>query len=280
MRLVRAFTAAALLTGGVAMAVAQTTNGAGPANGANGATSMWQIVYEGIQWPAWFILAGSLATMALIVEHFIVVRLTTIAPPGQVKQARHLIERRNFRECLARMRKSSTFFARVMTASLEHARHGFDAMHNAAVEKAGELSGQMFRKVEYMNIFGNLGPLLGLLGTVYGMIIAFSALGRGGGMAGTDAGGLATGIALALVNTLLGLGLAIIGLGFFGVCRNRVHSLTVRATVQALDLLEYFRPVPNAISTAGDAAPSTPPASAPVPIPPAAAARSGGASKS
>ena len=53
-----------------------------------------------------------------------------------------------------------------------------------------KLSGQMFRKVEYMNIIGNLGPLMGLLGTVYGMIIAFNSLGAGGGTAGTDAGGL------------------------------------------------------------------------------------------
>jgi biopolymer transport protein ExbB len=207
--------------------------------------SMWQVVAQGIEWPAWFILAGSLVTIALIVEHFIVVRLVTVAPPEQVRRAKQLIERRSFRECLERTRKSSTFFARVMTTALEHARHGFEAMHEAALEKSGELSGQMFRKVEYMNIIGNLGPLMGLLGTVYGMIIAFNALGQGGGVAGTDAGGLAIGISLALVNTLLGLGLAIIGLGFFGVCRNRVDSLTVQATVQVLDLLEYFRPVPT-----------------------------------
>jgi biopolymer transport protein ExbB len=113
-------------------------------------------------------------------------------------------------------------------------------MHEAAMEKSGELSGRMFRKVEFLNIFGNLGPLMGLLGTVWGMIIAFGAMGAGGGEA--DAGGLARGISLALVNTMLGLGLAVMGLGFFGVCRNRVDSLTVAATVEALDLLEYFRP--------------------------------------
>jgi biopolymer transport protein ExbB len=205
---------------------------------------MWEVVRDGIEWPAYFILAGSLVTMALIVEHFITVRQVTIAPADQVKKARTLIERRNFRQCLETSRKSSTFFACVMTASLQHARHGFDAMHNAALEKSGELSGRMFRKVEYLNVLGNLGPLLGLLGTVYGMIIAFNALAEGGGVAGTDAGGLAVGISLALVNTLLGLGLAIVGLGFFGLCRNRVDALTVGATVQVLDLLEYFRPVP------------------------------------
>ena len=222
--------------------------------------SMWQVVFDGIEWPAYFILAGSLVAIALIVEHFIVVREVTIAPAEQVKRARHLIERRNFRDCLEKTRRSSTFFALVMTSSLEHARHGFDAMHEAALEKSGELSGQMFRKVEYMNIIGNLGPLMGLLGTVYGMIIAFSALGYSGGVAGTDAGGLATGISLALVNTLLGLGLAIVGLGFFGVCRNRVDALTVRATVQVLDLLEYFRPASGASPSLEPARPQRPPA--------------------
>ena len=225
------------------VAAAAWAQAMGPAP--TGSRSMWQVVARGIEWPAWFILAGSLVTIALIVEHFIAVRPVTIAPPEQVRKAKQSIERRNFRECLERTRKSSTFFARVMTAALQHARHGFDAMHEAALEKSGELSGQMFRKVEYMNIIGNLGPLMGLLGTVYGMIIAFNALGQGGGVAGTDAGGLATGISLALVNTLLGLGLATIGLGFFGLCRNRVDSLTVQATVQVLDLLEYFRPVPT-----------------------------------
>jgi biopolymer transport protein ExbB len=243
--------------------------------------SMWQVVAQGIRWPAWFILAGSLVTIALIVEHFIAVRPVTIAPPEQVRKAKHSIERRNFRECLERTRKSSTFFARVMTAALQHARHGFDAMHEAALEKSGELSGQMFRKVEYMNIIGNLGPLMGLLGTVYGMIISFNALGQGGGVAGTDAGGLAIGISLALVNTLLGLGLAIIGLGFFGVCRNRVDSLTVQATVQVLDLLEYFRPVPTASQAVDTQRPYRPSAMAgkPAPLPTANPGSPGGPEK-
>ena len=111
-----------------------------------------------------------------------------------------------------------------MTAALQHGRHGFDAMHEAATEKSGELSGRMFRKAEYLNILGNLGPLLGLLGTVWGMIEAFGELGAAGG--GGGGGQLAAGISKALVNTLAGLGLAILGIGFFGVCRNRIEALT------------------------------------------------------
>jgi biopolymer transport protein ExbB len=213
-----------------------------PAFGAEStqAQSMFETVKKGVHWPSYLIFAGSITALTLIVEHFLTVRTASISPTEQVKQVRALIESRNLREAVQGLRKSQTFFAKVMTAAVQHFPHGFDAMHEAALEKSGELSGRMFRKVEYLNILGNLGPLLGLLGTVLGMIEAFGALGAGGGSGG--AGGLATGISQALVNTMLGLALAIVGLGFFGLCRNRVDSLTVSATVDVLDVLEYFRP--------------------------------------
>jgi biopolymer transport protein ExbB len=207
-----------------------------------GEQSLLEIIWLGIELPTYLILAGSVVAIALIIEHFLNVRRPTIAPIEQVTVSREQIEQRNFRECMETLRNSQTFFARTMSAALQHARHGFDAMHAAALEKSGELTGRMFRKAEYLNILGNLGPLLGLLGTVWGMIEAFGALGAS---AGTGGGDLAGGISKALVNTLLGLALAIVGIGFYGVCRNRIDALTVAATVEALDLLEYFRPLPG-----------------------------------
>jgi biopolymer transport protein ExbB len=226
----------AFLVAGLGSATALAAEDAAAA----GTRSMWEIILAGVEWPTYFIVAGSFAAIALIVEHFIVIRKAAIAPASQVKQTRELIESRDFRGCMQLLRESKTYFARTMTSALSHARHGFDAMHDAAIEKSGELSGGMFRKVEYLSILGNLGPLMGLLGTVLGMIHAFGAMGSTGGTGGASQ--LATGISQALVNTMLGLALAIIGLGFFGVCRNRVDQLTVEATVQVLDLLEYFRP--------------------------------------
>ncbi|MBK9118211.1 MAG: MotA/TolQ/ExbB proton channel family protein [Phycisphaerales bacterium] len=230
--------------------------GAVPAWAAEGGKSFLDIFWEGIEIPTYFIAAGSVAAIALIVEHFVAVRRATIAPPQQVQWAREQIEKRNFRECLDKLRESHTYFAQTMTAALQHARHGFDAMHAAAVEKSGLLGGKLFRKAEYLNILGNLGPLLGLLGTVWGMIEAFGTLGASGGQA--DAAGLSEGISKALVNTLAGLALAIVGIGFFGLCRNRIESLTVGATVDVLDLLEYFRP--SARSSSGGERAATAPA--------------------
>lgn len=217
-----------------------TTSAVAAAAEGDGRTSLLRIFWQGIEIPSYLIFVGSVVVIALIVEHFINVRSATVAPATQVKRAREQIERRQFRDCLDDLRDSRTFFAQIMSAALQHARHGFEAMHSAALEKSSELSSRMFRKVEYLNVIGNLGPLLGLLGTVWGMIEAFGSLGAGGGQA--SAGDLAGGISKALVNTALGLALAILGIGFFGLCRNRVDSFTVTATVDALDLLEYFRP--------------------------------------
>ena len=223
--------------------------------------SLLQIFWQGIEVPTYFILLGSVIAIALIIEHFLNVRRSSISPIDQIKRAKEQIELRSFRECLDGLRQSRTFFAQTMTAALQHARHGFDAMHEAALEKSGELSGRMFRKAEYLNILGNLGPLLGLLGTVWGMIEAFGELGAAGGGGGQLAGG----ISKALVNTLLGLALAIIGIGFFGVCRNRIDSLTVAATVETLDLLEYFRPAPTGTRPAERSAARSPAAKPPTP---------------
>lgn len=231
-----------------------------------GELRMLDVIWEGREWPMWFILLGSIVAISLIVEHFITIRRSTICPKDEIQKAKQMIEGRAFRECLDVMQKSRTLFARTMTASLQHARHGFDAMHEAAVEKSGELSGKMFRKVEYLNIIGQLGPLMGLVGTVLGMIVAFQAMGSGGGEAG--AGELAKGISTALANTLLGLSLAVIGIGSFGICRNRIDSFTVEATVEALDLLEYFRPAPAGRSAEAKKPPrSEPPKSATRPAP-------------
>lgn len=239
----------AVAAGGATLCLAQGAGADAPER-----KSLLEIFRAGIEVPTYFIIAGSFVVIALIVEHFLNVRKASIAPVAQVQTARQQIEQRKFRECLDGLRNSHTYFAQTMTAALQHARHGFEAMHTAALEKSSQLSGRMFRKAEYLNIIGNLGPLLGLLGTVWGMIDAFGALGAAAGGGET----LADGISKALVNTLAGLALAIVGIGFYGVFRNRIDSLTVAATVDSLDLLEYFRPAPSGARQAARAAAAAP----------------------
>ncbi|MEK6644879.1 MAG: MotA/TolQ/ExbB proton channel family protein [Planctomycetota bacterium] len=206
--------------------------------------SLLTVLMEGAEWPGLVIAAMSLAAVTIVVEHFWTIRRTTMLGEAEVSAARALIEDRKFKECLDLVTNSRTMFADVLTAGLRHGRHGFDAMSEAANERASAWSSRLFRKVEYLNIIGNLGPLMGLLGTVLGMIRAFGEMRASHGAYKPE--DLAGGISLALVNTFLGLLVAIVALGFFGICRNRVDALTVAAHASAMDLLEYFRPAPGA----------------------------------
>lgn len=228
-----------------------------------GGRSFLRILLDGAEWPGVIIVAMSLASVTIIIEHFWTIRRVTMVPEGEVEATRALIEARRYKECIESIKESRTMFADVLTAGLRHGRHGFEAMHEAANERASAWSSRLFRKAEYLNIIGNLGPLMGLLGTVLGMIEAFGQMQAAHGAYKPE--NLAGGISLALVNTFLGLAVAIISLGFFGLCRNRVDAMTVAAHAAAMDLLEYFRPI--AVGSGPSARKSGPQPSRPEPAP-------------
>ncbi len=237
--------------------------------------SFLQILLEGAQWPGLVIAFMSLTSVTLIVEHFWTTRRATMFPESEIETTRRFIEGRKYKECVEFLGSGKSMFADVLTSGLRHGRHGFEAMQAAAEERAEAWGSRLFRRVEYLNIIGNLSPLLGLLGTVLGMIEAFGAMQQAHGAYKPE--NLAGGISLALVNTFLGLAVAIVSLGFFGVCRNRVDAMTVAAHAAALDLLEYFRP--GAGTSASGAAGANVPAAAgaanaPAPGAPAAGTKS------
>jgi biopolymer transport protein ExbB len=211
--------------------------------------SFLTIIFEGAEWPGAIIAIMSVAALTLVAEHFITIRRSTMCPAEEVESARGMIEARRMKECVDSLRASNSMFAHLLVAGMQHGRHGFEAMHEAVDELAAAWSSRLFRRAEYLSVLGNLGPLMGLLGTVLGMIQAFGEMQATRGLYKTE--DLAGGISLALVNTFLGLGLAIVGLGFFGVCRNRVDRFTVEARASAIELLEYFRPLaqPGQIQT-------------------------------
>jgi biopolymer transport protein ExbB len=113
-----------------------------------------------------------------------------------------------------------------------------DAVREAAEMAASEECARWFRKVEPLNVLGNLGPLLGLAGTVWGMILAFASLQASQGQA--SPAGLSGGIAKALFHTLLGLLLAVPCLSIYGFYRAFIDKLCTRALVRAGELVEML----------------------------------------
>jgi biopolymer transport protein ExbB len=116
---------------------------------------------------------------------------------------------------------------------------GWPEVEKAVEDSLAEQSARLFRKVEYLSVIGNIAPMVGLLGTVTGMIFAFQQVAATQGAAG--AGDLAEGIYQALVTTVGGLLVAIPSLGMFAIFRNRIDGLVAEAAHAAQQALSPLK---------------------------------------
>lgn len=207
----------------------------------------------------------SVVSLTFIIRGFLEAREQVIAPETTNNRIREMIAQRQFQELLTYTASDTSLVSKAVNPALRRAPN-FTAMKEAMETALGEQTADAFRRIEILNIIGNLGPLLGLLGTVLGMIEAFDAMNRAGGQA--NAGQLAGGIATALAHTFLGLFLAIPTLAAFGILRTFVDRHTTRAAIVSEELLGLMRPAgdtgrpaasPTGGSTVTPASPVTPP---------------------
>lgn len=245
---------------------AQTAAPAGEAAAPKG-KGVFALVVENLDPVFYTIIALSIAGLTLIIQGFMQNRKAVLMPDDTVNQIRDLIGQRKFKELIDFTAADQSFISRSLNPALKRAPD-FDAMKEALETSVGEQTSNQFRKVEYLNIIGNLGPLLGLLGTVLGMIQAFSTMDAAGGNASPAQ--LAGGISKALAHTFLGLTLAVPCLAAFGVLRTIIDRLTVEAGLLAEELLLMIKPDTKVSSPAGRPVSGTPQPAIPSPRKPAA----------
>jgi biopolymer transport protein ExbB len=182
----------------------------------------------------------SLASIALIVEHAITIRRTTVVPELSVAQVKTMFDERRFREALEFCQNDPSFVAAVVHAGLIEAANGYDAMENAMQDAASERTARLYRKIEWLNLLGNVAPMFGLWGTIWGMMVAFGEIeGKGGKANPAD---LAGGIMIALVSTFTGLIVAIPALAAYSIFKTRIEHLSTEAALVAEELLANFKP--------------------------------------
>ena len=117
---------------------------------------------------------------------------------------------------------------RAAFAGLSRIHAGRETARAAIDEAVEERASRLFRKIEYLNVIGNISPMMGLLGTVIGMIGAFRRINvAGGGM--PDASILAGDISMALVTTFWGILIAIPALAAHAVFRNRIDAFAAES---------------------------------------------------
>ena len=190
-----------------------------------------------IGWILWLL---SVVTVAIIIEYFVSIRRMNILPQEVHAQIRQQFEGKQYRDAIALTADEPSFLSYVVHAALCEAPHGYGAMERAMEEAAEERTTKLLRHIEWLNLIGNIGPMLGLMGTVWGMIRAFFTIVEIGGTPPPEK--LAGAIGIALVTTLLGLAVAIPALTVYGVMRNRIDSLSSEAVMASQELVSAFRP--------------------------------------
>jgi biopolymer transport protein ExbB len=211
-----------------ASALAQQPGAAPPAG-------IWSLFTQSFDLFTVVLLVGSVTAGAYIFRALVEVRPGAILPSSRVRSINEMIKAGRFGELRGFVDHDNSFPSRVVRSALAHSASR-ESMREAAEMTASELVASWFRKIEPLNVIGNLGPLIGLAGTVWGMILAFTSLGQSGGQAGPA--DLSLGISKALFHTLLGLCLAIPCLVIFGFYRSVIDRHCTRAMVTAAEMVE------------------------------------------
>ena len=219
----------------------------------------------------YIIVALSVAMVALIVEHLLSIRRSSLMPAGLSESARQFIAASNLSQADQVCREQPSFLGYVISAGLQEASVGYDAVEKSMEDAAQEQAARLFRKIEYLSVIGTIAPMLGLMGTVWGMIQAF---GEFADKANPQVSEFAPGISHALVTTLMGLCVAVPALAAFAIFRNRIDEYVAETSLQA----EYvLQPLKQMLRGRGKAAaparPSNEPAAPRTPPPPVARER-------
>lgn len=238
------------------------------------AASWWETIQAGGP-VAYLILLLSTGALALIIMHLVQIRRSALLPPTQLETLDAMLAQGDVNAAIeySLSPENDSYLTRILASGLTRfQRSAFGAFEiKNAIEEAGEdQTSRLYRSTDALGVIGAISPLLGLLGTVLGMVGAFQSLSLGGQQSDELAGS----ISMALVTTLLGLFLAIPCIALFTFFRNRIDTFASEAGVEIERLVLHLesmgdgRPSPASTPAARPGAPARPSPS-PSPVAPA-----------
>ncbi|MSR56378.1 MAG: MotA/TolQ/ExbB proton channel family protein [Planctomycetaceae bacterium] len=201
------------------------------------------------------LLILSLYFVATVVRMFMELRPEVAAPPDVIQDCEALLKNKDYLGVYKRAKQDPSFFGTVLSAGMAELPHGISESRETMDRVGDSLIVEMERKISMLAVLGSLGPMIGLLGTLKGMIASFSVI----ALSDTQlkASQVAGGISEALVLTFEGVGLSVPAIYFFALFRNRVSSIST-STLLLAD--EFIRRLSALVRTKSAAPPATPPA--------------------
>jgi biopolymer transport protein ExbB len=180
------------------------------------------------------LLPTSIWLIAVVVLLTLDLRMAAAIPDGFIDEFTDTVNKRKFKEAYEMARADSSFLGRVMTAGMSRLQYGLEDAREAAMNTLDGIKSDKEQKNNYTAVIGTLGPLLGLVGTVFGMIEAFMELSAG---SNPQTAKLAAGIAHALSVTLVGIAISVPAIALNTYFRNRITQVTLDVGNVADDLL-------------------------------------------
>lgn len=184
-------------------------------------------------WPIWPLLFVSVIGLALIIERFISLRRSRIMPDGLLEQVTNVCRGGKLNKNVIDTLEQDSPLGYVLAAGLREAGTDRNAMKEAMEEAGFVVAHRLERFLMALGTIASLSPLMGLFGTVVGMIEIFASQDA----AGTNPAQLAQGISMALYNTGFGLAIAIPTLVFYKYFKSQVEDILVTMELQAAKLV-------------------------------------------
>lgn len=193
---------------------------------------MFSIVVA-IGWPIWPLIIASVIALALIIERSLALRRAKILPPRLLNDVLSLHAKRQVSNDVVDKLEDSSPLGRVLAAALRNERAPREVAHEAVANAGGHAAHELSRNLSLLGSIGSIAPLMGLLGTVIGMIEIFASQ-----QAGSSPQQLAHGISIALYCTAFGIIVAVPAILAYRHFKSRIEDFVVDMEDEAKKLLD------------------------------------------
>ena len=198
-----------------------------------------------VMWP---LLACSLLALAIAIEKFWNVRRRAVLRKDSLEAVRALVEEGRLEKAIAFCRSHPLPLTNIFREALEHYAYGWEEMEKAVEHRGRQEAGELDRYLNLLGVVSSVAPMLGLLGTVWGLVKVFQELGSAGA---ERAAALSVGIAQALVATGTGLTIGIPSLVLYFYFHGRIERLVLEMEQHTFELFRTLRERAAAVAAPG-----------------------------
>ena len=186
-------------------------------------------------------LALSFTLVALFVMNLLSARRENVCPDALIDGFEARLDEKQYQEAYELAKADESFLGNVLSSGLAKLSAGYAHAVEAMQEVGEEERMKLDHRLSYLALIGTISPMIGLFGTVHGMINSFSYIAIAGGT--PDANKLAEGISTALLTTLIGLAIAIPAIAIYNILRNRTERLVLEVGITSEGLMSRFENV-------------------------------------